>query len=585
MSAEPEIGSASLSRVRDNHLAHTAVNLASALSDIKPFWEYKTNNPKFQKIASLGNKRALSWWLTRQIDMRFLDVVKWGLAGATGYAHLCFNPDTDDQDMLPEDPRNVFPVRPAGFESIQDAFGVIIRRERTLNWVKQMYPKSSAGVKPDRDGFLNAIEKHNRMSLMAEKFGIEDSAFWSQVDSAKKRSGEMNIPIVDVYTLYVKDRTRNNHDYRVEVGSKDFAWKYLVEKGDMLYPRLRRIVFCKTGILDDNPSPYWHGLFPLVKLTLDPWPWSYLGKAPLWDLLPLQDELDRMLRVVSDWLQKVAQPDVVANAQAVSRSEFKQINTRVAGLKLRTNPMGGQAGVTVQPPPNLPPQFLEILSHVYSRMDTLSGVQDMTKISQLNQIPASETIERMMEAMTPLVRLRSRVMEAALRPFAMISLSNFLQFDTLPQRLATLGPEGMTFEDAELYDPGTMIPDRMQDERGRDLETREEKAIAMLRMFTYHVAPGSLLSASEITEKLLTLQLFRAGAVDIVTLLEKLQIPNIGAERVGVPDTILERLAWQANIGMGAGAEQAGPGRKPTAQEMPKMVSKDSGTRTTIAES
>lgn len=577
LSDNPEARSSRLSSVTSNRFGHIALTLASSMTDIKPFFEYQTDNDRLQHQCILANKRANSWWLTRQIDLRFLDVNKFALASGSGYNHLIYDPILDDQDMLPEDPRDVFPVRPSSMLTLQDCFGVLVRRERTMNWVKLMYPKAASQVKPDREGFLQSINRHNLLSAAVERLGLDASPFWSQVDAKRKRSGEMTMPTVDVFTLYVKDRSRNKSSFVVEVGSDEFPYKYKVKPGELLYPRMRRIIFTQSAILDDNPSPYWHGLFPLVKLTLDPWPTTWLGKAPMWDLLPLQDEFDRMMRAVSDWIQKVAQPDVVANSQAVSRAEFNKINTRLAGLKLRTNPMGGAQGVAIQGPPEMPVMFLEVMKMIVQEMDVLSGVQDISNVAKLNQLPSGETIERMMEAMTPLVRMRSRVVEAILREFAMICFSNFLQFDSLPKRLAMFGPKGLTYDDMD-YDPGTMIPADLEDGTGRKLDTREERARAMLQMFQYHVAPGSLLAASEITSKMLYVQLARMGYLDNVSLLEKLQVPNIGIPP-DCPEGIIPRLKWQQEQQMGMAVGPAGAsasGRKASGQEAPRMVLKES---------
>lgn len=582
LSDNPEVRPDRLSRVTSNRFGHIALSLAAAMTDIKPFFEYNTDNERLAHQQMLINKRATSWWLTRQIDLRFLDVNKYALASGTGYNHIIYDPAIDDVDMLPKDPRDVFPVRPASMSSIQDCFGVLTRDERTVNWVRQMYPASARFVKPDREGYLASLSRHTMLSAAVEKLGLDASPFWSQVDAKRRNSGEMTIPTVDVFTLYVKDRSRNKSGFTVEVGSDDFAYKYKVKPGDLIYPRLRRIIFTQTALLDDNPSPYWHGLFPQVKLTLDPWPNTWLGKAPMWDLLPLQEELDRVDRAISDYLQKFAQPDVIANAQGVSRAEFNKINTRLPGLKLRVNPMGGASPVNFPTPPSVPPWVLEVRQGIIAEMEVLSGVQDVTNIAKLNQIPSSETIERMMEAMTPLVRMRSRVIEAILREFAMIAFSNFLQFDSLPKRLAMFGPKGMTYDDLD-YDPGTMVPDWITGAGGKTFapgpDGREERAHAMLQMFSYHVAPGSLLAASEVTEKMLFVQLARMGYIDQKSLLEKLQVQNIGGP--DWPDSIMDRLAYQQQQQMGmavgpAGATAPTQGRKASGQTMPHLTMKES---------
>ena len=103
MSDTPELVPTALSRVSSNRFAHIYLSLSASLTDIKPFVEYKTENKDFEKQASMANKRVRSWWLDRQIDMRFLDVMKWSLVGASGYGHLVYNHEFDDTDLLAED--------------------------------------------------------------------------------------------------------------------------------------------------------------------------------------------------------------------------------------------------------------------------------------------------------------------------------------------------------------------------------------------------------------------------------------------------------------------------------------------------
>ena len=164
--------------------------------------------------------------------------------------------------------------------------------------------------------------------------------------------------------------------------------------------------------------------------------------------------------------------------------------------------------------------------------------------------------------------------------FAMMTGSNIMQFYTLPQRLAVLGKDGLTFEDFD-YDPGTMVPDFIHGDDYNQLgdvtpeallrgpRPRYDRAKEFLRQFTFHIAPGSLLASSEITRKLLYLQLARAGMMDIFTLLETLGVPNVGDPPAGA-NTIMQRLIAQQQIGLGP--NDSSVGRKATAQTPPRMT-------------
>ena len=398
--------------------------------------------------------------------------------------------------------------------------------------------------------------------------GIAVSPFAEAQARLNRANANLAIPTADLFTLYVKDPETNKSSLPIWMG--DEANGYWVSPGEKKYPRKRRIVFTRATVLSDGPSPYWHGQFPLSKLTLDPWPWSWIGKSPLWDLLPLQEELTRLLRVVADRNQKVARPDLLGDANSMSKAAFDAIDTRKSGLRIRQNMLAGK-GVQIQPPPPLDEGIVKTIQFLIQEMDTISGNVDMSNLAKLNQLPSSNTIETIMESMTPTIRARSRVMEAFLREFAMMTLSNFFQFYTTAQRMAVLGPDGMTFEDFD-FDPGTLIPDYINDsERGQPVRARSNRAQDFLRQFTYQIAPGSLLSASEIEQQLKYLQLSRAGLVDHWTLLEKLGIPNVGEAPAG---TITDRLVKEQEMGLGMSVSPAG--RKASGQEMPRTVVKES---------
>lgn len=587
MGEAKDIVPATLSEVQLNRMGKIGLDFASLLTDIKPFWEYRTWNKKYDQQGELANKLGQQWWTNRSIDLRFCDTIKYAMAAGSGYCHLLYNQDWNDLDLIAEDPRDVLPIRPSSNWSVQDCFGVIVRRERTVNYVRDMGRmgiwRNTFRVVPDREGSTAALQRNTRAAKLMSAMGLSSGFLTNLFASIKGGTqNHMNIPTVDVFTLYVKDSARNALSTPVMMGDPTKNWSYTVSPGELLYPRGRTVIFTHTAILYDGPNVFWHGKFPLVKITLDPWPWSWLGKPPLMDLLPLQKELDRLMKITSDHNQKVGRPGVVADKNAMSKSALDRIDTRRSGLKARVNPVQGKPFELAYEPP-LDPSIQGTIDFMIDQMDKISGVQDLTNLAQLGQIPSTETIEKLVESMSPSVRMRSRMLEAAMREMAHMTLSNFFQFYTTAQRVAILGSDGLTFEDFD-FDPGSLIPDYLEgdmDELGkpknesvaRGPRPRSERAQEFLRYFTFHVAPGSLLSASEVTNKLLYLQLAKAGIVDVWTLLEKLGVPNVGQPPDGA-NTITERLQAQAQMNIGMQANSAG--RKQTDQTMPRQVTKTS---------
>lgn len=575
----------SISQVSLNHMGKIGLDLASSLTDIKPFWEYRTTNARFEPQADMGQKLAGAWWSRRLIDLKFCDVIKYSLAAGSGYAHLTYNEDTQDLDLLAEDPRDVLPVRPSNMFSMQDCFGVVIRRERPVNYLRHLFPAFANRIKPDREGSYAAIARQQSYQQKLAATGLI-SGFMANLYAGlggRPSAAPLVTPVSDVFTIYVKDDSLNETGSDVILGDPSRNWAYTVKPGEPLYPRKRCIVMTRScpEPLYDGPNIYWHGQFPVPKLTLDPWPWSWLGKSPLKDLLPLNREIDKVARGIADKFEKYWRPDLVTDSKTVSKAAADRIDTRRAGLRFRTA-MNGNVQIVE---PNLQGTVAagEWLKFLIEEMKELSGTQELSSLVQLGQIPSSETIERMVESWSPAIRLRSRVMEAFLREVAMMVLMNFFQFYTQAQRIAVLGPKGQTFEDFD-FDPGTLIPDMLSmglmDPYGNPLP-RYERAREFIRYFTYQIAPGSLLAASEVTDKLMYLQLSRMGFVDPITLLQKLNVNNIASASVldAAGETIMERLQWaqQAGIQMAVGlAGASSAGRKSTAQAMPRMTIKES---------
>jgi hypothetical protein len=285
------------------------------------------------------------------------------------------------------------------------------------------------------------------------------------------------------------------------------------------------------------------------------------------------------MRVIDDHLEQVARPAVIADKTTIAMSDLNKIDTRKAGLKLRQNMMAGK-GLTIQPPPVLPNDIMAILQYYEQKMYDLPGVRDLSQMMRLNQMPAAETIERILEAMAPSVRLRSRVIEAYMRDFATMTAWNFAQFYPLSLRLNILGAQGATPDDFDM-DPDTFVPAWMDSDYSpegvikvealtRGPMPRYDRTKQFFRQISYHIAPSSLLNASEIERQLKYLQLSRAGLVDRWTLLEVLNIPNVGNPPEGC-NTITERLVAEQQMGLGM--QVSSTGRKASAQEPPQQKS------------
>lgn len=556
-------------------------DIAGAITDFRPIGQTKTYNALYENQGLILDKLMTSWWYNMDIDLKLQLLAKQSLVARTSYAQVVFNPalhnGMGDLDVIVKDYRDVLPIRPNSKQSIQDAVGVVIKTKNTVNWGRSRYPDKAIKIQASSEGGLAAAWAQRSFTSSPILDYLERSV--------PKKKSDFAIPTYDHYEIYIRDGSLNKSGARQWVGPKDSPWGYWVEVDAPLYPRLRLVVVANLKeILYDGGSPYWHGMFPLVKLTLDQWPMTFLGKSALADVKSDHKLGNELLQGVVQACRKALKPGIIVDKQAVNRNILEKFDSSVEGYKLRTNPSAGQ-GIVLEPAPVLPEYVENQMAAAEQRIDYSMGVLDMRSLAQLKSMNADTDVETLLENLGPSVRTKGRILEVFLRELGKMMIANFFQFYTVARRVEILGQDGMDFEDFD-FDPGTLVPaftsnmlegafgakapdeaKRFYGPEGQPL-SRAERAQAHIRSFTYFITPNSLLSLAKTQDKLLYLQLFRMGVLDAVTLLEKMDIPNIG-ELPGAPKTVLERMAGAAQQGI-VGAVSAA-GRHATGQEMPKM--------------
>ncbi len=579
-----------LSATRANLVAKIAEDLTAMLTDTRYFWDYTSSNPKYQNQARIFNKLAELWYTDRLIDLRIGDVIRFYTIAGTGFAHLFYSRRLDDMMLEAVDPRMVFPVDPISYHTVQDAVGVIIRKARTPEYFREEYGKivpaeTGAGAMSAVFGWLTRI-----IDSPAEKGG----------PLSKKASADTPIPHTPtIYenTLYLDDKRVNETGKPVFMGkwSEDkkqplTPWSYEVKPGAPLYPFKRMIVWANGVLGYDGPNPYWHAQFPVIKFTLNPWPNSWFGKAPLWDCLPLNSSLNGLLRVIDDHAAQVAQPGMVADRN-VARSEINKFDTRLPGYKIKTNMASGK-GINIINPPPLDQSLWEHVRWIQDMMQKLSGTADPSAMASLAQIPSDDTIDTIMKAMTPGVRLRSRILEGCYKELASQVMFLMCEFDSLTKRIAILGQQGVTPEDYD-FDPRTMIPDDVPDGEPGDIAGTEnavaldnprplfERARMMLQAIACKFDPSSLLNSAAQQELMKYFLLAKMGYVSVFTLLEKMGFQNFAPPTLIIPPDEIGRLALQQSLGIGMIANAAG--RKDSNAAPPAMGQTGNGPTITTS--
>ncbi len=583
-----------LSNTRVNKVAISQEEIIAMLTDSRVFWNYSTNNPKYEQQSRLCNKDAEAWYTSRCIDMRIGDVINYYTSCGTGYAHLYYSRRLNDMMVDAVDPRNVIPIGPISYHTLQDAEGVVLSQAKTPAWIKAEYGKD---VAPNVGGqsifgwFLRA------MGAVTGKSSVTGPL------SPDRRHADAAIPKTPtcfLRTMYLDDPRTNPYKHDVYMGGwmaddngkfvGENPWSYKVKPGMPLYPFKRLIVWSNGVMLYDDTSPYWHAKYPLIKLTLNPQPMSFLGKAPLWDMLPLNESLNGLCRVVDNNAAQIAQPGAIADRN-VSRSEFTKFNSAVAGYKIRQNNASGK-GISIVSPPTLPQSIWTHIEKLEGWMRETAGTANLQQVASLAQLPSDDTLDSLFSKMNPGIRRRSRILEAFMVELSEMYLYCIAEFDTISKRIEQFGPQAITPEDFD-YSPGNFIPDDVPDGSPGDIASTLEamgsdeprplyiRAKQMLKSFKFKFDPASLLNTAATQELMQYFMLAKMGYCSIFTIAEKMGFTNFAGPEIVVPPDEIGRLALQQKLGLGMIANAQG--RKATDEKPPAMGSNSNGPTITTS--
>jgi hypothetical protein len=302
-----------LSSTRTNRVAKIAEDIAALMTDTKPFWDYSVANRRFEQHAQIYGKLATFWYQRRNIDLRLADAIKYYIVGGTGYLHLFWNPDIEDIDACAEDPRNVLPLRPLGYESCESCLGIIVKRKVPTNYIRDKY---NVDVKSESDG--SSITWLNKMRDSAADV---ISPIWTFRKTPTNNTELPRIPTNTLYTCYLKDDRRNTRkDMReaytgqpIQMGEWENGkpvnnWSYEVKLGEALYPNRRMIVWVGGHKGLRRALLLLARALPDPEADPEPLPLDVARQSPGMGPPAPPESLNQLLRVVDDHAAQVAQP-------------------------------------------------------------------------------------------------------------------------------------------------------------------------------------------------------------------------------------------------------------------------------------
>jgi hypothetical protein len=557
-----------LSKVSFNFVKRDARDLIATLANPRPIASYKSDNQEYNRQVDVLNKCYMAWYMSGFVDRKIRAALQYAAVEGTGYLMTSWDPaywgpGKGEVELTALGVDQVLPlgISPDNWD-LQKAYGVVIRRQVPVVDVIRRYPTSAGDIAPDGES----------VSWWRKVFGNSRTVSATPHNTFGRDRGFRDVDptgraVVTVYDIYLQDAAVNNSSQEMIMGVQGSPWEYKVpfygqdlptgiagttRKADYhdarVYPYRRHIVCTNRAVLYDGPSKYWHGQVPLVKFTLDDWPFEYCGVPITKEPAKLQAAVTSLLRALDDSENAKLRPPIGYDRNRVDDQLARSFDPRMGGqiIGMDDVTMGEMFKVLLDPTYfQMGQNTLETIQWMRQSAKELIGLPDLQNLQAASQIPSGDTIEKMGELAGPLATDMSRNMEAALRSLAEQYKAMVFEFYSARRRFNLLGPDGLTREDYD-YDPANLVPQDLNLPGVLPGATRSERARAHMSNFNFSIVPNSVYGMTQSTRKMLNIQLARMGfPVSPYTVLESCDISNPGQPPIGANTEIEKFWAWK----------------------------------------
>ncbi len=642
-SADDDTLPASLSNVNAGEVRRDARELIATMANLKATASFKCDNNQMYDVANILNRMYNAWFYATRPSRKYKGQFQMASATGTGWACPEWDPDFYRQGrgeitMRIKGPHEVLPVQLPSDGDYQKAYAVHVIEEMPIAMAHRKWPLLTDRIKADRDSpswVRKGLQKFQEfLSPVLELFGGQRTGMQS----------DPIFPTVDVHFTYIRDDSVNNTGQILSMGEPGTNYEYTVPYVGMdipsgmndpnsgaplyrkatfedakLYPMRRRIIWCNSGMIDDNSSPFWHGKFPGVPFSFDKWVWDPIGKPLTYGVANLERSMTRLMRAIDDSANTRLDPPLVASEQL--SDDYKEgFSCRIPGQMLTMTSITGEPIKPLLPADfyNLPPFIADWVKYLEARIQRNMGVLDVQALARSAQVPSQDTLEKIKELAGPIIQDMTDDMEAMVAGVGDQWMWLAFQFYTVKRRVQVLGDTGLTAADFD-FDPGVMVPSHLPGENTQfpSRMSQIDRAKWFAGQFYFFVEPGSMLKITSIMRKLLFIQLAKAGVpIDRWTMADVFEVPNYGPppdgtrnvqERLVAEERMKEEAARRMAVQMGvlnedgtpgpaapnqggagaagAGGEKNPVGRPPTGLQPPHVEIKDGGQRSTIAQS
>lgn len=653
----------SLSGAKTDLTLRNLRELNASQTNLRIIPSFTTEIPEGKPQSNILNKMNMAWMQRTFADRWIREAWQYATGQGTGYLSIGYDPDyywpgRGEIVLTSHGPLDVLPIGLPHNHDIQKAYAVAIRVPTPYHTAIRMFPDYADKIKPVREGKLTG---HGTVMAQSVKFA---SAVLKRFGPGTIQADEPTPwTTVDFFYIYIDDPSINTTGRTLTMGDPGTSWEYTVpslgslfiegydingraiykqatREDARIYPNRRLIITTDSDCLTPDPTRqvnrYWHGKVPVVQFRADDWAWNFLGFPLSRAGMLLEKANVDLLRGMVDAMNVRLAPPTGYDRNTMARSLAESLNTRIPNMRVGLDyTLGGEQFRPLIPAEylNVPNNIPEFMMQNESRITNQMGVADAIALARVRQMPASDSVESLLEALGPIVKDQSRNMEFSVTKLGEMWKCDAFQFYTAKRRWEILGPSGLSAEDMD-NDPGSMIPGRggyqgtkvgnkvagesytfdydphmlvprsipnIPDHLSRFIRARRHA-----QNFAYTVEPYSLHEMNSITRKMAFLQLQRSGfPLSWWTMAQVWDIHNFGPKPRN-PETNEEYqtelelwIAQQEMMVRFAAAQQAGvaqagggpssptipggaatllaasqgnrPGRQPSAQEPPSL--------------
>ena len=571
--------------------------MCAILGNIEPSWSHNPSNEELRDISEVLDRCTRTWWERTFAVEKIIECLQWSATNRTGYVFPVWNPHLrgigrGDIELRVGGPKDFLPLWLNNSRDLQQGYAGTIKVKMPITEFAATWPTLAESVYPD-----NVQPSSNIIRRAASAA----ASYWRPDLDNKNEFKPGVVPTVTVCWTYIRDMSTNvtrntipmgvpgTHTYYevpafgsdiptglINVNTGNDLTRKAEERDTYLYPWLRLVIWTEDVICYDGPSYWFHGRIPAVKLTLDPWPWSYLGGSLVRDIASLEEANNRMLKSVDHREQMRAKPSRAINEDLLDNTTIEavrqQINTPEGLLKVDRFSEGLLKPLH-DPRDNQVDQWeLEYYSNNRDQMQDVLGLNNLQRQAELRQMPSGDTAEKMLQITGARTQRKGNLMEKFCAELAPMIDGLILQWYDSGFRWRLFGYKGQTIYDFD-FDPGTMVPkdipgradDKMVDRKFGDhrsgmFDSRIKRARYLISTMGISIERGSLLDVTSMTRQLMEMRLWSDPTFpkDPITLGETLRLSNMGSlDDDETKDTRIGRgKKWQKMVTEAAAEQQ-----------------------------